>query len=268
MNNHYHIFLRTPHADLSSGMHDLNAPYVMMFNRRHERVGPLFQGRYRSILVERGLHYWELSRYIHLNPVRAGLVKDPEKYRWSSCRYFFRCRGRPSWLAWEEVLIKHGKTVQKARKIYREFLREGIESPPESPIRLKKNPAILGTHEFVEHMKKLLDGTLPDEEVPAAKTLFRDISIETVVAEVCREYGVTRDQVRMRGIKDNEARSVAIFLGRELTRLPISELGYFFGGVKGAAISNMTAKMRARQKVDAEFRARLEFVANSIKNVK
>ena len=90
MDNHFHIFLRTPHGDLSAGMHDLNAPYVTVFNRRHKRVGPLFQGRYKGILVERGYHYWELSRYIHLNPVRAGMVDDPEKYRWSSSHHFYR----------------------------------------------------------------------------------------------------------------------------------------------------------------------------------
>src|SRR4030042_5048597 len=114
LNNHYHLFLRTPHGDLSSGMHDLNAPYASAFNLRHNRVGPLFQGRFRGILVETGHHYWELSRYIHLNPVRAGMIEDPEEYKWSSCRHLFGCKGRPPWLAWEEVLIKHGKTVRAA----------------------------------------------------------------------------------------------------------------------------------------------------------
>ncbi len=85
MNNHYHLFLRVPHADLSQGMHDLNSAYVSVYNRRHQRCGPLLQGRFKGILVQNKYHYWELSRYVHLNPVRAGLAIFPEKYPWSSC---------------------------------------------------------------------------------------------------------------------------------------------------------------------------------------
>src|SRR5512136_660169 len=69
LDNHFHLFLRTPDADLSAGMHDLNSGYVSVFNRRHKRCGPLLQGRFKGILVERAAHDWELSRYVHLNPV-------------------------------------------------------------------------------------------------------------------------------------------------------------------------------------------------------
>jgi putative transposase len=268
MDNHYHIFLRTPHGDLSSGMHDLNAPYVSLFNRRHKRVGPLFQGKYKGILVENGHHYWELSRYIHLNPVRAGMVDNPEHYRWSSCRHFFRRRGRPPWLAWEEVLIKHGKTVRTARKAYKLFLKDGMDSPPESPLLKTTASTILGSLGFIDQMKKWLDGKLPDVEVPAAKKLFREISLESVVAEVCREYGVSRDHARMRGIKENEPRCVAIFLCRKLTSISIARLGDYFGGVKGAAISNVTTKIRARRKQDKQFRVKVELIEKSTKNIK
>ena len=132
-----------------------------------------------------------------------------------------------------------------------------MESPPESPLCMNTASTILGSPGFVDQMKKWLDGKLPDEEVPAAKKLFRDISIEAVVAEVCREYGVSRDRARMRGIKENEARSVAIFLSRKLTRVSIYELGNYFGGVKGAATSNMTAKIKTRSNHDMQFRAKL-----------
>ncbi len=104
MDNHFHLFLRTPHADLSAGMHDLNSGYATYFNRQHHRCGPLYQGRFKAILVEDEKHGWELSRYVHLNPVRAKRVTDPRRYRWSSCRHYFDSRGRPDWLAWEEVV--------------------------------------------------------------------------------------------------------------------------------------------------------------------
>ena len=195
------------------------------------------------------------------------MVDDPEKYRWSSCHHFYRCKGRPPWLAWEEVLITHGKTIRAAQKAYRQFLREGMESPPESPLRMNTASTILGSPRFIDQMKKWLDGKLPDEEVPAAKKLFRDISVETIVAEVCREYGVSHDQAKMRGIKENEPRSVAIYLSRKLTRLSIYNLGNYFGGVKGAAISNMTAKIKGRLNQDNQFRAKLGSIEESLKNV-
>jgi len=78
MNNHDHLFVETPRANLAAGMHYLNGSYTSYFNRRHRRVGHLFQGRYKALLIENEGHYWEVSRYIHLNPVRASLVKRPE----------------------------------------------------------------------------------------------------------------------------------------------------------------------------------------------
>ena len=77
MTNHFYLFLRTPQTNLSSGMHDLNAGYASLFNRRHHRVGSLYQGRFKTILVEDESHSWELTRYLHLNPVRANMVEHP-----------------------------------------------------------------------------------------------------------------------------------------------------------------------------------------------
>ena len=84
MGNHYHLMLETPDPNLSLGMRQLNGVYTQTFNRRHKRVGHIFQGRYKSILVEKGPHLLELCRYIVLNPVKAGMVKRPEHWLWSS----------------------------------------------------------------------------------------------------------------------------------------------------------------------------------------
>ena len=92
MNNHLHLSFQTPEANLSAGMHDLNSGYATWFNRRHRRVGALFQGRFKAILVENESYSCVLSRYIHLNPVRAGIVQRPENYRWSSYPHYLRPR--------------------------------------------------------------------------------------------------------------------------------------------------------------------------------
>jgi hypothetical protein len=69
-------------------MHDLDGGYASLFNQIHDREGPLYQGRFKSILVENESYSWELSRYVHLNPYRARLIYDPFQYHWSSCRFF------------------------------------------------------------------------------------------------------------------------------------------------------------------------------------
>ena len=96
MTNHFHLYLRTPQPNLSAGMHDLNSGFTpSLFNRRHRRVGSLFQGRFKAILVEDDSHSWELSRYVHLNPVRAKMVDRPEDYRWGSYPAFLDRRKSP-----------------------------------------------------------------------------------------------------------------------------------------------------------------------------
>ena len=98
MDNHFHLFFQTPEANLSAGMHDLNSGYATWFNRRHRRVGSLFQGRFKAILVEDESYCWALSRYIHVNPVRAKMVERPEDYPWSSYQHYLRSRKAPGWL--------------------------------------------------------------------------------------------------------------------------------------------------------------------------
>ena len=111
MTNHEHLFVQTPHANLGPGMKLLNAAYTQYINKRHRRCGHLFQGRYKAHLVENEGHYAELSRYIHLNPVRAKTmseVTDPADYRWSSFRGYVRKRDRQPWMTYERVLADFG----------------------------------------------------------------------------------------------------------------------------------------------------------------
>ena len=84
IDNHYHLIIETPDPNLSLGMRQLNGVYTQTFNRVHSRVGHVFQGRYKAILVEKGSHLLELCRYVVLNPVRAGMVSKPDAWRWSS----------------------------------------------------------------------------------------------------------------------------------------------------------------------------------------
>jgi REP element-mobilizing transposase RayT len=243
MDNHAHLFLTTPQANLSAGMHDLNSGYATGFNRRHRRVGPLFQGRFKAVVVEPGRHEWELSRYVHLNPVRAGLTADPEAWPWSSCRCYFRARLAPAWLAWQEVLAAHGRTLRTARRHYRQHLLEGVADPPRSPLEDVVASSLLGSPGFVERMRARLAGLLPDREVPALRALRPEPSIETIEGAVCEACEVEAQTLRWRGRHGNEPRRLAIVLARELTTLPLRDIGARFGGIGPAAVSNIVGQV-------------------------
>ena len=127
MTNHYHLVVETPDANLSKGMRQLNGLYTQASNRRHQRTGHLFQGRFKGILVDKDSYLLELTRYVVLNPVRAGMVKDPLAYEWSSYRAMVGQAPVPAWLATDGLLAQFGKRRSDARRRYGQFVREGID---------------------------------------------------------------------------------------------------------------------------------------------
>jgi REP element-mobilizing transposase RayT len=247
MTNHFHLFLRTPQGDLSRGMHDLNAGYVSWFNVRHRRNGPLLQGRFHAVLVERDFHYWELSRYIHLNPVRAGIVARPEIYRWSSCPCYFNDRLAPSWLAWEEVIRPHAGSLAKARREYWRFLADGMTVPLPSPTSQAIASTVLGSAGFVAKIRALLAGRAAPSDVPAARLLRAAPSLPDVEEVVCRTYGVPADLLRRRFVHDNEARRFALYLCREMSGGTAAAIGDHFGGISGQAVSKAVGSVRRQR---------------------
>jgi REP element-mobilizing transposase RayT len=130
MSNHYHIFLRTPEANLSPAFQWINAVYTKRFNHRHHRSGHVFQGRFKSMLVTRDAHWQQLSIYIHLNPVRAGMVTDPADYPWSSYRDYIHERGRHRWLSAEPILTRYAPDPAGQRKLYRKHTLALARSEP------------------------------------------------------------------------------------------------------------------------------------------
>jgi len=123
MDNHYHFLMETPEANLARGMQRLNGRYTQCFNRSHGRVGHIFQGRYKAILVEKESHLLELCRYIVLNPVRAGMVDDVRQWRWSSYNDMQSSQGL-SWLAIDRVLELFSMSQGKAIRHYHAFVAD------------------------------------------------------------------------------------------------------------------------------------------------
>lgn len=147
MTNHYHLLIETVGGNLSMGMRQLNGFYTQRFNRRHGMVGHLFQGRYKAILVQKEVHLLELSRYVVLNPVRAGMVSRPEDWNWSSYIAVMSDRDAPEWLDTDWLLRQFGKQRSKARQAYQGFVMAGKGVP--SPLLATRHQLILGDDDFV-----------------------------------------------------------------------------------------------------------------------
>jgi len=126
MSNHYHLLVETPHANLSKGMQQLNGVFTQSMNRKHHRVGHLFQGRYKAILVDKDAYLLELCRYIVLNPIRANMVNSPDEWPWSSWHCMLGNTVSPEWLSTDALLLMFANNRQDAIQRYIEFVKSGV----------------------------------------------------------------------------------------------------------------------------------------------
>jgi hypothetical protein len=167
MGNHYPLLIETPGSNLALGMRHFNGVYTQRFNRRHGRVGHVFQGRYKAILVQKDSYLLELARYIVLNPVRAGMVRTPKDWPWSSYRATAGQTTAPAWLQTDWLLSTFGRRTSHAQARYRTFVAAGKHQP--SPWGQLKNQIYLGSEAFVDKMQRRLRPDKDLSEVPAAQ---------------------------------------------------------------------------------------------------
>lgn len=167
MPNHYHLLIETRDENLSRGMRQLNGLYTQDFNRRHHRVGHLFQGRFKAILVQKDSHLLECCRYLMLNPVRTNFVRLPDEWKWSSYRGTAGL-GRPHpCLTRTWVLEQFGSRPREAENKYREFVREGIGVA--APWDQVKGQSLLGEDSYVRRLVKYVRQAQPVKEYPRAQ---------------------------------------------------------------------------------------------------
>jgi REP element-mobilizing transposase RayT len=254
MDNHYHLLLETPSGNLSRIMAHINGAYTTYFNVKRERFGHLFQGRYKAILIEADEYAKELSRYIHLNPVRAKMVNLPEEYEWSSYSYYIGKKKSPEWLKIDFILGYFEKKLSAAQKRYKEFVGIMIDKQYESPLKGVVSSTLLGTKEFIAFIKdKYLSEQRDDKDLPALKMLKRGVTIEKITEEV--DKAVKGDKRLSRNIK--------IYLNQRLTGKRLDDIGAHFeiggSGVCQAArrIADLLKKDKALLKTVKKIEANL-----------
>ncbi len=251
MENHFHLLAQTHRGNLSRWMHWLMVSYTTWFNRRYRRSGHLFQGRYKSFVVEEGEYLLALSRYLHLNPVRgkvlgAGTPAERRErlraYRWSS--YGGYAGLAKPWAGVEEELVlgelggaRRGRAVR-----YRRFVEAGLVEEIANPLEAVRWQAVLGSEGFVRRMQdRMQEGDRG--EVTALRQGAKRARPEEVVAEVARDYGVAGKVVDADELV-GEARNVALWLIWEKCGLSQREVGELFGQMNPAAVAQRLRRLK------------------------
>jgi REP element-mobilizing transposase RayT len=164
MDNHYHLLLETPDGNVSKGMRQVNGVYTQRFNRQHGRVGHVFQGRYKAIIVQKESYLLELARYVVLNLVRARVVRSPAEWPWSSYRASAGLCEAPLWLTTDGLLSAFSARHSEAVARYAAFVAEGKPQP--GAWEKLKNQISLGSEAFVTRLQRNLTADAQLREIP------------------------------------------------------------------------------------------------------
>ncbi|MFQ6084578.1 MAG: transposase, partial [Candidatus Aminicenantia bacterium] len=238
MDNHYHLLIETPLGNISRVMQYINSSYTTYFNSKYRRIGHLFQGRYKSILVEKDAYASELSRYIHLNPVRGGLVERPEDYKWSSYRYYIGRGKQPKFLKVEMILSDFGRDKRKAKRRYKEYVEEGLKRQIENPLREVVASTVLGGKDFLKWVKERFIETREEaRDLPAVRELKGEIGIDVIRGKVEEILGQT-----------SESRKIGIYLSRKLGGRTLKEIAEEYGGISESGVSQIYRRMEQERK--------------------
>ena len=291
MGNHYHLVIQTPNANASRALQWLNVSYSVWFNRRHNRVGPLFQGRFKSIPVE-GDGSWalELSAYVHLNPVRikglglgkreraaekAGMAREPERtvvmarlkalreHRWSSYGAYAGYQKKPSWLTceelWQRVKLDHNDDKHSYRDYIEERLKQGVK---EGRWEQLTSGLAIGSVEFAEAMRRLVKGDR--REQPAIRQWQRLLSFDRVMAAVESEKQMKWELFCDR--RGDWGRDVALWLGQHHCGMTLKELGAQVGA-DYPAVSKAIVRLESRLSTDVPLRKIVKRIETDMSNV-
>jgi len=271
MTNHFHFVVHTPQANLSRFMQRFNTTYTANFNRRHRRSGHLFQGRFKGLLVDADNYLLELSRYVHLNPVRiqqykrlnkTGKRKVLESHRWSSYRGYVHIDNRPEFLHCEKILAMVGTGDNfSSRKVYQRFVLKGLDKEYQFDLKEEVSAqTVLGTEDFQEWLRKrfLDEPAVIDKEIPTARTLsVRFGSPAALAVRLVPVLGVSADGLMQVRSKHRVER--AIFLEFCRRYLPFGRsIGSLAAelGISVSAFSQNSKRLARRMETDTSFRIR------------
>lgn len=235
----------------------------MYFNRRHRRSGHLFGGRYRGHLIESEGYYLEVSRYIHLNPVRARRVSRPQEWPWGSCPGYARASRTVDWIIYDAVLGEFGRSASQARRAYARFLQAGMDRRPRSPFGDALGGLIVGSDAFVARVRRMLSEQPDDLEAPQRRRIRHRPPLEEIIAVVAEECGVA-SEAWLPGRRSNDVgRALAAYLARRVFGYPATEIA---AGLSYRDHSGVGRAVRRVEEAPDELRGRVARLRKTLLN--
>jgi len=269
MSNHLHVVLKTPEPNLSRGMQTFLSAYANAWSRRHRAIGHVFQGRYRTELIEDESYLWTVSRDVHLNPVRARLVENPAAWKWSSYPGDVRDGRRLEWVAYDELLAswagEFGGSGSEPAKAYRRYVTAGLSLKHESPWTEAHHGWILGSQKFVDRIRAMVSKQPQCARRREARQV-RGLSIARVSEVVCAEYGIERSELSERGSR-HPARAAMAYLARRHTAATNGELTEILGVSRAESVPNLTRRFEAWLSSDSRVRKQLQRLEHALTDV-
>jgi REP element-mobilizing transposase RayT len=274
MTNHFHLLVQTARANLSEFMRHFLVTYAVRFNRRNHCSGHVFQGRFKSLLVEADEYLLPLSRYIHLNPIRTRQFKNADfrtkadnlkKYPWSSFAGYGYLRKRNPRFDYSWLLNSYfGQDNSQGRRQYREYVLKGIDGEIENPFEEVLHQSILGTQSFVEWVKEKLPRK-EFREVPALRGLQRNLSADKVIRAVSQFCGVEPAEILDRKTRAKRVRQMAMELCYRYCNLGQKRIGQIFK-VDYSTVSVNRTRLKSRMKSDRRLKKQFEQIQEQILN--
>lgn len=251
MTNHYHLLVQTLQANLSKIMHYINGAYTAYYNKTNKNAGHLFQGRYKSLIIDADNYFKKVTRYIHLNPVKAKMAERPQDYKWSSYRGYMSGKG-DGYIDKEEI----GKVLDMSMEEYEKFVCAGKDEKDDIFKEVYAG-SILGSEGFIKETMQVLKGRIENKDIAYGEKLRRQISAEDVLEFVSREYKMGRKEILGSKNKQNQAKKSCIYLLRRITDKTNKEIGEMFG-MGHTAVSKVCGKMEQEIESDKRIRKVME----------
>lgn len=261
MDNHYHLFLKTKKPNLSSGIHYLNSSYANWLRNKHQIIGPIFQGRFKSILVDADHYALMLSAYIHLNPLRAGIIRQLEEYPWSSYLDYLNLRksniSDPSF-----VLNLIDNNTSKSIKKYREYIIQYQDM--QDPLKESYHHIALGSETFVERIKEKIENLGRRREIPSIRTISK-YDVDIIITKMTQVLNIERRMIFYKK-KGNFYRSLAIYLIKRFSPLSLSKIGELFE-MDYSAVSQAAKRFEQKSKDNDKIKESLQKVMMALKEI-
>lgn len=251
MSNHYHLFIEILQPNLSKIMQYLNTAYTVYYNTKRNKSGHLFQGRFKSIMVDEDEYFLELTRYIHLNPVRAKMVDRPENYRWSSYNGYINHK-HDQYIDYQEL----NRCLGMKPAAYKEFVLSAIGKKDTLFDNIYAG-FFLGSKDFIEGKLDQLKPQIESGDFAHKRKLKPEISIDDIIEAAAKVFNIDKNKIIAQRNSQSSTRKIAIYVARRITGLTNKQIGGYFN-INDSAVGKAEKKVICLLKQDRQLKERTD----------